>query len=287
MDEKSPVRAAIRRYYVPNAIYFIVAVTQGRRPIFAQPANLALLRATMRRVKALHPFAMRAYALMPEHLHLLIFQSVDTESNRSTVDCEWLLPGGAPMVLPPVNVSGGWMPTVYLGLGGNLGDREANLREACRHLEAGGVRVDRCSSLYETEPWGVADQPRFLNAVCCGQTDLSPAALLALAKQIEQDLGRRPTVRYGPRPVDIDILLYGDTQLVSPELTIPHPRLAERAFVLVPLVEIAPEVAVPGTGRSVRELLQALGPVTGVQRVGVFGPCAAGAKGQEPDATAY
>lgn len=162
------------------------------------------------------------------------------------------------------------MPTVYLGLGGNLGDRRANLRLACWRLEAGGVRLERCSSLYETEPWGVADQPRFLNAVCYGETDLTPAALLALAKQIERGLGRLPTVRYGPRPVDIDILLYGETQLASPDLSIPHPRLAERAFVLVPLAEIAPLARVPGTGCTVQELLEALGDVSGVERVGPF-----------------
>jgi len=151
------------------------------------------------------------------------------------------------------------MATVYLGLGSNLGDREANLREACRRLQAGGVHLGPCSSLYDTEPWGMAEQPRFLNAACRGETALQPRELLRLAKQIERALGRREGPRYGPRPVDIDILLYNDLILQSTELTIPHPRLRERAFVLAPLAEIAPDLVVPGDGRTVRELLAALG----------------------------
>jgi dihydropteroate synthase len=161
------------------------------------------------------------------------------------------------------------MATVYLGLGANLGDREANLKRACRELEAGGVPLDRCSSFYETEPWGVRDQPPFLNAACRGHTGLAPAALLALAKRIERDVGRVPTVRFGPRAVDIDILLYEDLILASPELTIPHPGLAERPFVLVPLAEIAPGLRVPGLGQTVRELLEALGETGGVRPVGM------------------
>jgi 2-amino-4-hydroxy-6-hydroxymethyldihydropteridine diphosphokinase len=159
-------------------------------------------------------------------------------------------------------------PTVHLALGANLGDREANLREACRRLEAGGVHLERCSSIYETEPWGVADQPLYLNAVCRGRTELSPQRLLELAKRIEGELGRVPTVRYGPRAIDIDILLYDGLAYTSPELTIPHPRLAERAFVLAPLAEIAPDLVVPGLERTVRELLQALGETSGVRRLG-------------------
>ncbi len=159
------------------------------------------------------------------------------------------------------------MAVVFLGLGGNVGDRQANLRAACRELRGGGVQLERCSSLYETEPWGVREQPRFLNAVCCGETALEPAALLALAKRIEGQLGRVAGRRWGPRPVDIDILLYGDLVLETPELTIPHPRLGERAFVLVPLGEIAPELRLPDSGRTVRELLDALEDKAGVWRV--------------------
>lgn len=162
------------------------------------------------------------------------------------------------------------MAVVYLALGGNLGDRAGNLRAARRRLEEEGVTIERCSSLYETEPWGVLDQPRFLNAVCRGRTPLAPEALLALAKRIEAQLGRQPTVRYGPRPIDIDILLYDGRTIATPELTIPHPRMKERAFVLVPLAEIAPDLRLPGERRTVRELLAALGETGGVRKVEEF-----------------
>jgi len=152
----------------------------------------------------------------------------------------------------------------YLGLGSNLGDRHGNLIEAIDRLRARARLVD-LSAVYETEPWGVADQPRFLNSACAIQTDLSPRDLLVWLKAIEADLGRQPTVRYGPRLIDIDLLLYGDAVVEAPDLTVPHPRMAERAFVLAPLREIAPDAVHPVLGASVRELLRRVD----AQRAGV------------------
>jgi 2-amino-4-hydroxy-6-hydroxymethyldihydropteridine diphosphokinase len=144
--------------------------------------------------------------------------------------------------------------TVYLGLGANLGDRAENLRNGLRRL-APDVRVIAVSSLYESLPVGFTQQGPFLNAVCAAETDLDSAGLLLRVKQTERELGRVPGRRWGPRPLDLDILLYDRSTVDLPDLQIPHPRMIEREFVLRPLLELAPELVVPGTGRAVAALL--------------------------------
>ena len=133
------------------------------------------------------------------------------------------------------------MTTIYLAIGSNQGDRLANLKMGLAAL-APNVQLTSYSSVYETAAAYVEDQPPFLNAVVAGSTELAPPALLALLKQIEHDCGRRPGLRYGPRPLDLDILLYGDLHLNTADLVIPHPRMHERDFVLRPLSEIAPQL---------------------------------------------
>ena len=139
---------------------------------------------------------------------------------------------------------------VYLGLGANLGDRQGNLVQAIQSIRS-SASVESISSFYETKPVGYLDQPDFLNTTCLITTDLSPLELLHFLKQIERQMGRQASFRNAPRPIDIDILLYDEVVLDSPDLIIPHPRMAERAFVLVPLAEIAPTVVHPVLNLSI------------------------------------
>lgn len=142
---------------------------------------------------------------------------------------------------------------VYLGLGSNLGDRDEHLRAGLRALNP-AVLIERVSSVYDTAPLLVTEQPRFHNIVCLGRTTLAPVALLRLAKRIEREQGRADGPRYGPRPLDIDILFYDDLILRTPDLTLPHPGIAARAFVLLPLAEIAPDLRHPALRGAVRAL---------------------------------
>jgi 2-amino-4-hydroxy-6-hydroxymethyldihydropteridine diphosphokinase len=130
------------------------------------------------------------------------------------------------------------LTTVYLGLGSNLGSRSRNLSAARRRLRQSGVRIRRQSRVIETEPWGVSDQPSFLNQVVEAEWQGTPRQLLRVAKQVERDGGRRPTRRWGPRVIDVDVLLFGDQRVSLRDLVIPHPRIAERPFVFELLAEL-------------------------------------------------
>ena len=142
-----------------------------------------------------------------------------------------------------------------MGLGSNVGDREANLRRAIELLrEHPRIRVEEISPIYETDPVGLEDQPRFLNCAVRIKTDLDPRGLLTALKEIERRVGRRPRGRWGPREIDLDILFYGDLILVEDDLIIPHPRAHERLFVLRPLSDIAPDLIHPALNRRIDKL---------------------------------
>ena len=148
---------------------------------------------------------------------------------------------------------------IYLGLGSNVGDRLENLKAAVRELERRDVRIVRSSRVYETDPVGGPPQPDYLNAVIEVTTDLEPADLLRACLEVEVELGRERGERWGPRTIDVDILTYGAREIEESNLTVPHPRMPERAFVLVPLLELDADPPLPG-GRSAQKLT--LGPGT-------------------------
>jgi len=147
------------------------------------------------------------------------------------------------------------LKTVYIGLGSNVGDRAENLRDARERIEASGVRIRRSSHIFETEPRDLLAQPWFLNQVVEAETTLFPRQLLARVLRIEHEMGRQRTVPGGPRIIDLDILLFGNSIVHAPGLEVPHPRMGERRFVLEPLAELAPDLRLPQARRTVREML--------------------------------
>lgn len=152
----------------------------------------------------------------------------------------------------------------FIGLGSNLGDRVANLQRAIEGLAANDIEVVKTSSFYDTDPVGVTDQPNFLNGACEVSTDLTAAELVVALRNIEEDVGRKPSRRWGPREIDLDLLLYGDENIDTEVVVVPHPELTKRAFVLVPLLELDALLELP-TGESLSAFCER--EPTGVRRV--------------------
>ncbi|HKN18430.1 MAG TPA: 2-amino-4-hydroxy-6-hydroxymethyldihydropteridine diphosphokinase [Dissulfurispiraceae bacterium] len=150
------------------------------------------------------------------------------------------------------------MATVYIGIGSNIGDRRANCMNAVKSMNESGIVVTKESSLYETEPWGMKEQPLFINMAVIAETDLSPESALAALKCIEKEMGREEASRWGPRCIDLDILFYDDRIITEKDLCIPHPLLQQREFVLLPLSEIAPDKWHPVLKKTVRRLREEL-----------------------------
>ena len=146
------------------------------------------------------------------------------------------------------------MAIAYISIGSNLGDREENCRQAIKLIEKNGIAVRKQSRMYETEPWGIKDQPKFINMAIEVETDKKPEEFLRVLKEIEKEIGRTETTKWGPRIIDLDILFYNDLILKTEDLEIPHPLLHERAFVLKPLCEIAPDKKHPVNGKTVKEM---------------------------------
>ncbi len=160
------------------------------------------------------------------------------------------------------------MAIAYLSLGSNEGDRQALLRAALAEIGHTCGQLVRCSSLYETAPWGVADQPYFLNIAAAITTTLPPGELLECLKQVEKNLGRERTVHWGQRTIDIDILFYDDLVIDQPDLSVPHPRLHERRFVLAPMAEIAPQLVHPTLHKTTSGLLEGNPDTLEVKNIG-------------------
>jgi 2-amino-4-hydroxy-6-hydroxymethyldihydropteridine diphosphokinase len=164
------------------------------------------------------------------------------------------------------------MSIVYIGIGSNLGNRQENCLKAIELLKGSGLRVNKQSSMYETEPWGIEGQPEFINMAVEAETELRPLDLLSLLKKIEAEMGREKTVKWGPRLIDLDILLYANEIINGDSLEIPHPLMHERAFVLEPLSEIAPDALHPVLSKKISELLQNIKKIIGKSdRVLIFG----------------